>query len=74
MEKVHIDNLCDDEYSEQMYIITGVRGSGKTVYDKIWSELSAKDKEFLIAIAQTKNGRVIEIKNMLDITNNQFNP
>ncbi|MBQ9607368.1 MAG: ATP-binding protein, partial [Lachnospiraceae bacterium] len=29
---VIIDNFCEEEFSEQMYIITGVRGSGKTVF------------------------------------------
>ena len=44
------------------------------VYDKIWSELSIKDREFLIAIAQSGTGKVIDIRNILGITNNQFNP
>ena len=44
------------------------------VYDKIWSELSPKDREILIAIARSDTGKVIEIRNILGITNNQFNP
>ena len=44
------------------------------VYDKIWSELSGKDKEIIKAIAQTEDGKVAEVRAILGITNNQFNP
>ena len=27
-----VENFCEEDYSEQLYIITGVRGSGKTVF------------------------------------------
>lgn len=44
------------------------------VYDKIWSELSENDKVVATAIAKSENEKVSEIREILDITNNQFNP
>ncbi|MCR5269271.1 MAG: ATP-binding protein [Lachnospiraceae bacterium] len=44
------------------------------VYDKIWSELSKKDKEILYAIMQTPSGRIEEIRELLKISTNEFNP
>lgn len=44
------------------------------VYDKIWSELSEKDKLVAKAIAQEKTGKVIEIRKRLDMDTNSFNP
>lgn len=43
-------------------------------YDKIWAELSRKDREVLRAIAQTESGKVSEIREKLDMSNNEFNP
>lgn len=43
-------------------------------YRKIWSELSKKDREVLIAAAQVPTGRVAEIRQLLACTNDQFNP
>lgn len=44
------------------------------VYDKIWSELSPKDKKILYAIAQVPSGRISEIRELLNISTNAFNP
>lgn len=44
------------------------------VYDKIWSELSQKDREVAHAIAQVKSGRILEIRECLQMETNQFNP
>ena len=44
------------------------------VYIKIWSELSDKDREVLLAIAKNKSGKVSEIKDILNISSNEFNP
>ena len=43
-------------------------------YNKIWSELSIKDKEILYAIAKSKTNEVNEILTIANITNNSFNP
>lgn len=43
-------------------------------YDKIWSELSRKDKEVLYGIAKIKSGSISEIREMLDLSTNEFNP
>ena len=44
------------------------------VYEKIWSELSATDKEFAFAIAKSKSGKASEIKKLLNIENNKYTP
>ena len=43
-------------------------------YDKIWIELSNKDKDILYGIAKTPSGKISDIRNYLDITTNEFNP
>ena len=43
-------------------------------YDKIWAELSAKDREILYGIATTPTGKIADIRKTLDITTNEFNP
>lgn len=44
------------------------------VYDKIWSELSKKDKEILTAIMKISSGKIEEIRESLKISTNEFNP
>ena len=44
------------------------------VYDKIWSELSPKDKQITYVIAECESGRIIEIRQRLGIDTNAFNP
>ncbi|MCM1499175.1 MAG: mS29 family ribosomal protein [Clostridium sp.] len=44
------------------------------VYDKIWSELSNKDKKICYGIAKSSDGRIKEIRNMLSLKTNEFNP
>lgn len=44
------------------------------VYEKIWSELSATDKKVVIAAAQSKDGRILDIRNQLQMSSGQFNP
>lgn len=43
-------------------------------YDKVWSELSRKDREILHGIAQVKPGRIGEIRELLGLSTNEFNP
>ena len=43
-------------------------------YRKIWSEISAKDKEVLRAVSKNPTGEVALIRNTLGYTSNQFNP
>lgn len=43
-------------------------------YEKIWSELSARDREVLSAMAHAKSGEVIEIRKLLNCSTDQFNP
>ena len=99
-----------------MFIITGVRGSGKTVmmaeltkgypfafqvlgyliwnhegdyeavideyeqylsefvYDKIWSELSQKDRIVARGIAEVNGGKIKDIRERLGMETNEFNP
>lgn len=44
------------------------------VYDKVWSELSLKDRQILVAIANHPEGKIADIRAELDIETNEFNP
>lgn len=44
------------------------------VYDKIWSELSARDKKILDAISRVESGKIEEIRALMGIGTNEFNP
>ncbi len=44
------------------------------VYEKIWSELSNGDKKILFGMARSATGKISEIRNILQIETNQFNP
>ena len=44
------------------------------VYDKLWSELSAKDKQITYGVARSKNGEIKEIRQHLGLTSDQFSP
>ena len=88
-------------------MITGVRGSGKTVmltdiskhfknekdwivielnpdrdmlqgiaaklYDKVWSEMSNKDKKICNGIANTESGKIKDVRERLSLKTNEFN-
>ena len=43
-------------------------------YRKIWSELSRKDKEVVLAVSKVKNGEIMRIREVLHYSTNQFNP
>lgn len=44
------------------------------VYDKIWSELSPKDRAVAKAIADVKSGKIKDIREQLGMETNEFNP
>jgi hypothetical protein len=44
------------------------------VYDKIWSELSKKDKKVCDAIAKSETGKIKEIREILKMSSDEFNP
>jgi hypothetical protein len=44
------------------------------VYDKMWSELSKKDKKVCVAIAKSETGKIKEVREILKMTSNEFNP
>ncbi len=44
------------------------------VYDKIWSELSPKDRVVARGIAETDSGKIKDIREHLGMETNQFNP
>ena len=44
------------------------------VYDKIWSELSAGDRRLAVGIAKSQTGKVSDVRDILDMETNQFNP
>ena len=43
-------------------------------YQKIWSELSAKDRKVVQAVAKSGDGEVARVRAVLNCTSNQFNP
>ena len=43
-------------------------------YQKIWSELSANDREVVRAIHQSQSGEIAQVRKILGWTSNQFNP
>ncbi|MCI9628939.1 MAG: ATP-binding protein [Eggerthellaceae bacterium] len=43
-------------------------------YEKIWAELSRKDRKILYGIAQIKSGSIKEIRELLEMSTNEFNP
>ena len=44
------------------------------VYDKVWSELSPKDKKVLYGIATSKSPVVKDVREVLNMTTNEWNP
>ena len=44
------------------------------VYEKIWAELSRGDRRVLFGIARSAAGRISEIRDILQMETNQFNP
>ncbi len=44
------------------------------VYDKIWSELSEKDKRILYAIVNTPSRKIFDVREKLDMRSNEFTP
>lgn len=44
------------------------------VYEKIWSELSRVDRQIVYGIARSENGKINDIRQILQIDTNQFNP
>ena len=44
------------------------------VYDKIWSEMTAKEREIAAAMAQVPDGSIKSIRSLLNMETNQFNP
>ena len=58
-------NAALQEYKNHLY---------DYVYDKIWSEVSEKDKLILYSIAKSDTDRIADIRNVINITTNEFNP
>ena len=44
------------------------------VYEKIWSELSEGDRRILSGVARTATGKISEVREILNIGTNEFNP
>lgn len=43
-------------------------------YEKIWTELSATDRKVALAIAKSETGKVSDVRQLADMSTNQFNP
>ena len=46
----------------------------ENAYEKIWSELSQKDREVTYAIAKSKDGKILNIRSLLEMDSFQFTP
>lgn len=44
------------------------------VYDKIWSQLSPKDRQLCYGIAKTPGGKILDVRSYLNMETNAFNP
>ena len=44
------------------------------VYEKIWADMSARDRKIAYGIAISKNGKISEVREILGIETNEFNP
>lgn len=44
------------------------------VYDKLWSELSPKDKRIVLALANNPDGKIKNIRDEIGLTSDEFNP
>lgn len=44
------------------------------VYEKVWDELSANDRSIVYGIAKVPSGKISEIRSLLGMETNQFNP
>ncbi len=44
------------------------------VYEKMWAELSRKDRDVLYGIAKSSAGKISEIRDILKLETNEFNP
>jgi hypothetical protein len=64
-EKHGFSDEVDDEYRQLLADLS---------YDKIWSELSPKDRRLAWGIAQSRSGQVGEVRSILGIQTNEFNP
>lgn len=73
-----IGTLQSENPSVRVYLISGVRCSSKTVLmtnvsdEKIWQELSAIEKDILIAMTQIKSKKVKDIREVLNSKSNDF--
>lgn len=43
-------------------------------YRKIWTELSRKDREVILAISRVPSGEILQIRSILNYSSDQFNP
>lgn len=73
-----IGTLQSENPSVRVYLISGVRCSSKTILmtnvsdEKIWQELSAIEKDILIAMTQIKSKKVKDIREVLNSKSNDF--
>lgn len=56
---------CIDQYKDYLM---------DYAYEKLWMEMSAKDRKIAAAIARTKTGRTQDVKGLLGISQSEYNP
>jgi superfamily I DNA/RNA helicase len=62
---VNLSKLYYDEYIDVLE---------DKVYEKLWSECSPKDQAILYAMAITKSQKISDIRNVFNLSTNEFNP
>ena len=64
------------EYSgdEPLAVQNAISYLSEFAYRKIWSELSSRDREVVLAASQIPDGRIASIRSLLGWSSNQFNP
>ena len=60
--------LCDEALADYRHCLN------ECVYEKLWSALSAQDRRVLFAIASTRSGKIEEVRSLLNMDTNHFNP
>ncbi|WP_304427316.1 hypothetical protein [uncultured Adlercreutzia sp.] len=61
------DDACKAEALSRQYL-------DEYAYEKIWAELSRGDRRVLYGIAQVHSGSIAEIRELLNMTSNEFSP
>ncbi len=66
--------MCENGNNEEEAIVTLKQYLEEYVYDKIWSELSEKDRMILWGISKAETKKISEVRELTDMKSNEFAP